>query len=145
MKKLVIFAALFVFLVIIGLSIFIFIKFSSLGDIETTQSVDTALYASSVEQYAAEKYPGYTAVYDVQNNILTLQKQTDFSIESAPSVYTDPASYLSQVQILTMDISAMCSEPELTVVLCYLSKDGTPMYSVASNGTVTKYWEKSAA
>ena len=143
MKKLVLFSALFVFLVIIAVGVYAVINIASLGESESAESINATeqLKLSSVEQYASEKYPDYTASYDPDSTTLTLKKKTDFSLNSASSVYTDPTSYLSQAQFIALDISYACEEPDLTVVLCYLSKDSEPMLSVASNGKITKHWK----
>lgn len=142
MKKLVLFSALFVFFVIIAVGIYAVVHLASLGEDSAATDNGTSNHSAicAVEQYAAEKYPDYMTSYDENSKTLTLKKSTDFSIDSAPTVYTNPSSYLSQAQFIALDISYACEEPDLTVVLCYLSKDSEPMLSVASNGKITKHW-----
>ncbi len=144
MKKLLIFAAVFVILVTIGVSVFAVLKLSSLdGEDEAPQA--SALPATDeridVLAYAQEYYPDYAAKYDAKSHILTLERITEFSIKSAQSIYTDSSTYLTQARIFALDIAEACGDAELIVELCYLSKDGERMFSVASDGTVTKYWE----
>ncbi len=141
MKKLMLFAVLFVILVTIGIAVFVIVKFSSVENEATSVTVSENKDISAIEQHAKANYPQYHAIYDENSKTLTLQKSTDFSIASAQSIYTDPSTYLNQAQLIALNISTVCDEPELTVVLCYLSKDGEPMLSVASNGKITKYWE----
>ena len=142
MKKLLIFAVLFVLLVSIGVGIFAVIKIASLGNNdETATTAPQAVEATSIAQYVAKNYPDYNAVYDAPSKTLTLKKATDFSLASAQRIYSDHSTYLSQAQFLALDISISCNEPDLVVVLCYLSKDGEPMLSVGSNGAVTKHWK----
>ena len=143
MKKMVLLSILFVLFVTVGVSIYAVINLLSLSSEEASVSVATNQNAnlSLIEQYAIENYPDYTAEYNAQSKTLTLKKQTEFSVESAPSIYTDPTSYLSQTQIFALDISLACDEPDLVIVLTYVSKDGEPMLSVGSNGTIIKHWK----
>ena len=141
MKKLLVFAVLFVLLVIIGVGIFAVVNILSLsGSNEESPDTSQIVELSSVEQYAAENYPDYKAVYAAESKTLTLEKKTDFSLASAQNIYSDHSTYLSQAQLFALDISIACDEPDLVVVLWYLSKDNEPMLKVASNGVVNKYW-----
>ena len=139
MKKMLFFAAFFVFVVTIGVAIYAVINIASVDSNDATESPKSEI--SNIEQYAAENYPEYDAEYHSQSKTLTLKKQTDFSLQSAPSIYNNPYSYLNQTQIFALDISLACSEPDLIVVLCYVSKDGEPMLSVGSDGTITQHWK----
>lgn len=144
MKKFMIFAAVFVVLVVLFVGIYLAITFFSLGSNSQSEQVtaaSTESLSSDVLSYVAENYDEFTAKYDEGSNLLTLYKKTSFSLKSAPSIYTDTSTYLTQAQIFALDISAACAQPELTIVLCYLSKDEEPMLSISSNGTVTKHWE----
>lgn len=144
MKKLLIFAAIFVILVTIGVSVFAVVKLSSLdGEDEAPQASTLPSNEESVKAlaYAKQNYPDYTAKYDAKSHVLTLEKTTEFSLKSAQSIYTDSSTYLTQARIFALDIAEACGDAELIVELCYLSKDGERMFSVASDGTVTKYWE----
>ena len=144
MKKLLIFAAVFVLLVTIGVTIYAMAELSSVGaenSTEQTLALPSAGHSSDALRYAQENYTDYTAKYDIESHILTLEKATDFSIRSAESIYTDSTTYLTQARIFALDIADACGDSELIVKLCYLSKDGEPMFSVASDGSVIKYWE----
>ncbi|MBE6985536.1 MAG: hypothetical protein E7434_08040 [Ruminococcaceae bacterium] len=142
MKRLLIFAAIFVLLVSLIVGVYLVISLLSMeADTTQTESILTTQPKSDVETYAAEKYSDFTAQYDAEQQLLILSKTTSFSLQSAQSIYTDTSTYLTQAQIFALDVSAICGVPELTVELCYLSKDGEPMLSVASDGSVTKHWE----
>lgn len=142
MKKLILFAAAFVLLVTVGVTIFAVVKLTTpaKSSQEVSATVDTEA-KSDVLHYAQANYPDYTAKYDAKKNLLTLEKTTSFSMQSAESIYTEATTYLMQAQIFALDIAEGCNEPDLVVALCYVSKDGEPMFSVASDGTVTKYWQ----
>ncbi len=142
MKKLLIFAAVFVTLVILVVGIYLVVSLVSMqSDPSQTEPVLTTQARAHVEDYAIENYPDFSAEYDAQAKLLRLTKTTSFSLQSASSIYDDTSTYLTQAQIFALDISAVCAEPELTVELCYLSKDGEPMLSVSSDGEVTKHWK----
>ena len=142
MKKLLIFAAIFVSLVILVVGVYLAVSLFSM-EASTSQNEPTATTQKQVEiiDYVMENYTDFAAQYDATAKHLQLTKTTSFSLESAASIYDDTSTYLTQAQIFALDISAVCGEPDLTVELCYLSKDGEPMLSVASDGTVTKHWE----
>ncbi len=144
MKKFMVFAAVFVVLIVLFVGIYLAVTFLSLGsDSQATQDTIEAaeLPSSDILEYVSQNFPEFTAKYDAAGKILTLYKTTSFSLQSAQSIYTDTSTYLTQAQIFALDISAACAEPELTVILCYLSKDDEPMLSISSDGTVMNHWE----
>ncbi len=142
MKKMLIFAALFVTLVILVVGIYLAISLLSMKADTPQSDVTVSTQARSrIEDYAAENYPDFTAEYDAEKKLLRLTKTTSFSLHSAASIYDDTSTYLTQAQIFALDISAVCGEPELTVELRYLSKEGEAMLSVSSNGAVIKHWQ----
>ena len=140
MKKMLLCASLFVFIVIIGVSVYAVINIASLDSEPTGVSDNKNAPLTQIEQYAAENYSEYDAQFDAQSKTLTLKKKTSFSLASASSIYTNPLSYFEQTQIFALDISLACNEPDLIVVLTYLSKDNEPMLSVSSNVEITLHW-----
>lgn len=137
MKKLLLIAGLIVLLIVIIVAVFVIVQFSALQSDSELPEGDRKV----IEEYVAENYPEYGCKYDASNQTLTLTKSTEFMFESAESIYTDHNTYLMSVSIIAADISVACNQSDLVVFLRYDSKDGEPMYCVASDGTIIKYWE----
>ena len=141
MKKWLIAAVIFVIIIMVAVTVFAVIKLAPLGSKE--EAVSEGIL--SPESYAREHYPDYNVIYDAGQKLLILEKKTDFSMSSASSIYADDDTYTVQVRILALDILDACGDPEIEVLLRYLSKDGEPMYSVSSLGPIVRYWEKDKA
>ena len=141
MKKWLIAAAVFVLIIVVFLTVFIVIKLAPFGAKEEPSSGTAAFPA----EYAQKNYPDYQSSYDPEQKLLTLKKQTDFSLASASAIYTDDKTYATQVRLLALDILAACDDPEIEVVLQYVSRDGEPMYSISSTGRIIRYWEEDPA
>lgn len=133
MKKLLLFSALAVVLILVAVAAVILVQFGSLSSDETPAD------RSQIEAYAVEKYPEYDCKFDQKTETLTLTKTTDFSLASAQSIYVDDATYLSLVKIIASDVRTACDSDRLTVTLQYLSKDGETMYTVSSDGTAVVF------
>lgn len=129
LKKLLLFSALAVVLILVAVAVVIWAQFGSLS------SEDASADRLQIEAYAAEKYPEYECVYDKKSETLTLTKTTEFSIASAQAIYGENETYPSMVKIIAADVLVACDLENLTVTLRYLSKDGEPMYEVSSDGT----------
>lgn len=140
MKKWLIIAAVFVLAVVIGVTIFVVVKFASLD-----KTAETTVAPAAPEAYAKKHYPEYDITYMPEQKLLILEKKRDFSLDRAPGIYTDDSIYITQVRILAVDILAACDDPEIEVVLRYLSENGEPMYAVSSTGEITRYWEQEKA
>ena len=141
MKKWLIAAIVFVIIVMVFVAVFAVIKLAPLSSEKETSSGDI----QSPEIYAGQHYPDYKVIYNAEKKLLILEKQTDFSMASASTIYADDDTYAVQVRILALDILDACGDPEIEVLLRYLSEDGKPMYSVSSLGPVVRYWENDKA
>ncbi|MBE6927741.1 MAG: hypothetical protein E7467_04540 [Ruminococcaceae bacterium] len=141
MKKFLIFAAVFVSVTILAVTVYLCITFLGIDQTKPAATVTQAEPGSPIDAYVREMYPEFAVSYDAQNKHLTLSKLTDFSLASAESIYDDPSTYLTQVQVITLDISIACKEPELLLTLTYLSKNAEPMLSIVSDGSIVKHWE----
>lgn len=99
--------------------------------------------------YAQENWPQFQASYDSDSRTLTLSKETQMSFENAcafgASVYSNelaPETYLNDVATIARDIETHCGCDGLTVTLCYLSTEGTPIFSVSSDGSIDVCWQE---
>ena len=66
------------------------------------------------------------------------------AVQSGASIYCDetaPQTYQSTAELLRLDIMANLAMDKLTVVLCYESTDGRPIFTVSSSGAVWTCWE----
>ena len=146
MKKWLIIGVAIILVVLLTAGIFLCIRFVSLY--RETQETETAADGLSVEEYAAQKLPEFAWEYDRKTNTLTLSRVSSLSYEDACSiggkVYVDelaPETYLDQARSIDLDITAQCRSGALTVVLCYLSTDGEPIFTVSSEGDIWTCWE----
>ena len=146
MKKWLILAVAIVLVILLTVGIFLCIRFVSIY--REMQEAESTAQSLSVEEYAAQKLPEFVREYDRKTNTLTLSRVSTLSYEEACSigakVYVDelaPETYLSQARSIDLDITAQCRSGALTVVLCYLSTDGEPIFTVSSEGDIWTCWE----
>lgn len=146
MKKWLFLAVAIILVVLLITGVFLCIRFVSVyREANETESTAQAL---SVEEYAAQKLPEFAHAYDKSTHTLTLTRLSSLSYEDACSiggkVYVEelaPETYLEQVRSIDLDIAAQCRSGALTVVLCYLSTDGEPIFTVSSEGDIWSCWE----
>lgn len=146
MKKWLILAVAIILVVLLTVGVFLCIHFVSLyREANETESTAKKL---SVEEYAAQNLQEFTHEYDKKTNTVTLTRISSLSYDDACSiggrVYVDelaPETYLEQVRSIDLDITAQCRSGALTVVLCYLSTDGQPIFTVSSEGDIWTCWE----
>lgn len=146
MKKWLILAVAIILVILLTVGVFLCIRFVSLY--RETQETESTAQSLSVEEYAAQKLPEFAREYDRKTNTLTLSRVSSLSYEDACSiggkVYVDelaPETYLNQARSIDLDITAQCRSGALTVVLCYLSTDGEPIFTVSSEGDIWTCWE----
>lgn len=146
MKKWLIIAVAIILVVLLTAGVFLCIRFVSIY--RETQETESTAQSLSVEEYAAQKLPEFVREYDRKTNTLTLSRVSSLSYEDACSiggkVYVDelaPETYLGQARSIDLDITAQCRSGALTVVLCYLSTDGEPIFTVSSEGDIWTCWE----
>ena len=146
MKKWLIIGVAIILVVLLTAGIFLCIRFVSIY--RETQEAESTAQSLSVEEYAAQKLPEFAWEYDRKTNTLTLSRVSSLSYEDACSiggkVYVDelaPETYLDQARSIDLDITAQCRSGALTVVLCYLSTDGEPIFTVSSEGDIWTCWE----
>lgn len=102
-----------------------------------------------VQAYASENWPQFQASYDSVSQTLTLSKNTQMSYENACSygsvVYANelaPETYLNDVATIAHDIRTNCGCDGLTVILSYCSTEGTPVFTVSSDGSISVCWQE---
>lgn len=146
MKKWLIIAVAIILVVLLTVCVFLCVRFVSLY--HETQETEAATGGLSIEEYAAQKLPEFAREYDRKTNTLTLTRVSALSYEDAcgigGKVYVDelaPETYLDQARSIDLDITAQCRSGALTVVLCYLSTDGKPIFTVSSEGDIWTCWE----
>ena len=146
MKKWLILAVAIILVVLLTVGVFLCIRFVSIY--RETQETETTAEQYSVEEYAALKLPEFAREYDRKTNTLTLSRVSALSYEDACSfggnIYVDelaPETYLDQARSIDLDITAQCRSGALTVVLCYLSTDREPIFTVSSEGDIWTCWE----
>ncbi|MGN1306333.1 MAG: hypothetical protein ACI4V3_01535 [Faecousia sp.] len=146
MKKWLIIAVAIILVVLLTAGVFLCIRFISIY--RETQETESTAQSLSIEEYAAQKLPEFVREYDRKTNTLTLSRVSSLSYEDACSiggkVYVDelaPETYLNQARSIDLDITAQCRSGALTVVLCYLSTDGEPIFTVSSEGNIWTCWE----
>ena len=146
MKKWLIIAVAIILVVLLTAGAFLCIRFVSIY--RETQETESTAQSLSVAEYATQKLPEFAWEYDRKANTLTLSRVSSLSYEEACSigakVYVDelaPETYLDQARSIDLDITAQCRSGALTVVLCYLSTDGEPIFTVSSEGNIWTCWE----
>lgn len=151
MKKKPIFLLLgAVLALLLALAVWLCVRFvllySASGDRPTTAAQDQA--QSAVESYLRESWPEYGCSYDAQSATLTVTRTSalsyDAAVQSGASIYCDetaPQTYQSTAELLRLDVMANLAMDRLTVVLCYESTDGRPIFTVSSSGAVWTCWE----
>lgn len=151
MKKKPIFLLLgAVLALLLALAVWLCVRFvrlySASGDRPTTVAQDQT--QSAVEGYLRESWPEYGCSYDAQSATLTVTRTSalsyDAAVQSGASIYCDetaPQTYQSTAELLRLDVMANLAMDRLTVVLCYESTDGRPIFTVSSSGAVWTCWE----
>lgn len=148
MKKWLV-AAIVAFLVIlITVGAVLIVHFISLYR-EVNQSSPTA-ELRAVQEYAEEMLPDYIAhEYNAETQTLTLKRASELSYDDAcaigGNIYCDelaPQTYLAQVQLHALDIASHCDCSNLTVVLCVVSTEGKPIFTVSSGNEIWMCWEQ---
>lgn len=149
MKKSLIAAVLVILFSVILLTVAIFLIVGAAQQKaaeEPTQ--ESAQGPDSIITYVKENWSGYQPLYDPATNVLTLSRETAMDYEAAcaygGSVYEGdlaPETFRQNAASIALDVSAHCSEPSLSVTLCYLSSDGKPIFTVSSGGEIWTCWE----
>lgn len=147
MKKRLIAALLILLALLIAVGVFLIVRFLSLYGGMQKEAAQESTRSADVEAYVKEHWPGYEASYDDTTRTLTLSKETQLDYDAAcaygGSVYTDslaPETFRHDAASIALDVSAHCDVPTLSVTLCYLSADGTPIFTVSSSGDVWTCW-----
>ena len=145
MKKWLLVLILTAVLILIAVSVYLVLQFTSLYQ-ETNATEPAAL--QSVQEYAAENLSEYDARYDGATQVLTLERAASISYADAclvgGKIYADelaPETYLGQVQSIALNVASNCDCTALTVVLSYVSNDGKAIFTVSSNGDIWTCWE----
>lgn len=145
MKKRLIIAAAIILVVLIAVCVFLGVKFLSLY--RSAGDTESAAQKLSVQDYAAQKLPEFDCAYDEAAGALTLSRSVSLSYDDACAiggkVYVDelaPETYLPQARSISLDVEAQCGRT-VTVVLCYRSTDGKPIFTVSSGGEIWTCWE----
>lgn len=152
LKKKPIFLLLGVVLaLLLALAVWLCVRFvrlySASSDSPTTAAQEDQAQ-SAVEGYLRESWPEYGCSYDAQSATLTVTRTSalsyDTAVQSGANIYCDetaPQTYQSTAELLRLDVMANLAMDELTVVLCYESTDGRPIFTVSSSGAVWTCWE----
>ncbi len=163
MKKWLIAALLIFFAILIAVTAFLLVRFLSLyGEAQTdgaatgergsaapSDASGNAEQGSDIVRYAKEHWSGYDDItFDPASGVLTLSKKTAMDFDAAcaygGSVYEGalaPETYRQTAQMIALDVGTQFQHSSLSVTLCYLSADGTPIFTVDSGGSVWTCWE----
>lgn len=147
MKKRLIVLIAAVLAALLGLSVWLCVRFIALYREKTDLPDASTEGVTDVVSYARENWPGYRAEYDEVHFLLTLRYPVSISYDEACSfgqnVYCDenaPETYLNEAAMIALAVRSECGVAELHVRLCYDSSDGKTIFYAGSDGTVWSCW-----
>lgn len=147
MKKRLIVLIASALVLLIGVSVWLCVRFVGLYRSRTVLPEASTEAAVGVLDYANTNWPSYRAEYDEANALLTLRYPVAISYEDACSfgqnVYCDenaPETYLNEAAMIALAVRSECAVPALHVRLCYDSSDGKTIFYAGSDGAVWTCW-----
>ena len=147
MKKWLIVLIAAVLVALLGLSVWLCVRFIGLYSGRNEIPDASTEGASDVVSYAQENWPDYQAEYDEAHSLLTLRYPVPISYDDACSfgqnVYCDenaPETYLNEAAMIALAVRSECGAAELHVRLCYDSSDGKTIFYAGSDGAVWACW-----